>query len=54
MNDYIRYMLRTSYKAQERGLARKIGSSVKNKPYLRKKNRILANVAAATNWVLSI
>jgi glycosyltransferase involved in cell wall biosynthesis len=54
MNDYIRYMLRTSYKAQERGLARKIGSSVKNKPYLRRKNRILANVAAATNWVLDI
>lgn len=54
MNDYVRYMLKNSRNADDKKLSQKIGMLVKDKPYLRKKTRISAQVAALTNWPLDL
>jgi glycosyltransferase involved in cell wall biosynthesis len=51
MNAYVRYMLNTSSKAEDKTLLRKVGSMIKSRPYLTKKNRIAAHFATILNWV---
>jgi glycosyltransferase involved in cell wall biosynthesis len=54
MNSYVSYMLNTSSKAEDKTLLRKVGSMVKSKPYLMKRNRIAAHFASILSWVPSL
>ncbi len=54
MNQYVRYMIKTSYKAKDKTLLHKIGLMAKNKSYLSKKNYIATHFAFLLNWVPNI
>lgn len=50
MNSFVRYILRQSPNAEDADLLRKVGTIVKSKPYLDKKNRLAAHFASLFNW----
>jgi glycosyltransferase involved in cell wall biosynthesis len=50
MNAYVSYMFRNSSKAQDKSLLRRVGTMAKNKPYLERRNRVIAHIAARLNW----
>ena len=50
MNSYVRYILKNCSKAEDKSLLRKVGTQVRDKPYLRKKTKAMAHAAALLNW----
>src|SRR5919202_4406737 len=54
MNRHIAYMLRNSSNAEDKTLLKKVGLTVRSKPYLWRRNRINAHLAALLNRHFSL
>ncbi len=50
MNQHIKHMLRYSSRADDKTLLQKVSSIIRDKPYLWRRNRANAQIAALLNW----